>query len=108
MKKIKYLAIFSILLLSGCYNYRELSELAITTAIGIDKSDDGYIVTAQVMNIKKKEGSSSNAGNSPDIIMYKSEAKSIKEALRYIVLQSPRKIYFSHLDILLIGLKIKG
>lgn len=103
MKKIKYLAIFSILLLSGCYNYRELSELAITTAIGIDKLDDEYIVTAQVMNIKKKEGSSSNAGNSPDIIMYKSEAKSIKEALRYIVLQSPRKIYFSHLDILLIG-----
>ena len=35
MKKIKFLIIL-LPLLSGCYNYRELNDLGITTAISID------------------------------------------------------------------------
>jgi len=41
MKKIKYL-ILLLPLLSGCYNYRELNELGITTAISIDYKDDNF------------------------------------------------------------------
>ena len=54
LKKIKLCFLFSVFFLSGCYNYHELSELSITTAIGIDKSENGYKLIAQVMNIQKK------------------------------------------------------
>ena len=46
LKKIKLCFLFSVFFLSGCYNYHELSELSITTAIGIDKSENGYKLIA--------------------------------------------------------------
>lgn len=103
MKKIKWVVLLFIFFLSGCYNYHELSELAITTAIGIDKGENGYKVVVQVINIQKKVSDSSTSGNVPDVIIYKNEDESLIEALRYIVLQSPKKLYPSHLDILLIS-----
>lgn len=103
MKKIKWVVLLFIFFLSGCYNYHELSELAITTAIGIDKGENGYKVVVQVINIQKKVSDSSTSGNVPDVIIYKNEDESLIEALRYIVLQSPKKLYSSHLDILLIS-----
>lgn len=40
MKHLKYLIfVFAILMCSGCYNYREINKLAITSAVGIDKGE---------------------------------------------------------------------
>ena len=47
MKKIKYLLLL-LPFLSGCYNYRELNEIGITTAISIDY-DENFKVIAQVI-----------------------------------------------------------
>ncbi|MED4179591.1 hypothetical protein [Priestia megaterium] len=49
MKAFLMLCICS-LLLSGCWSSRELNELAITVAVGIDKAEDGIIVTVQLIN----------------------------------------------------------
>ena len=103
LKKIKLCFLFSVFFLSGCYNYHELSELSITTAIGIDKSENGYKLIAQVMNIQKKNSDASSGGNTPEVIIYENEDKSLLNALRHIVLQAPKKLYPSHLDILLIS-----
>lgn len=48
MKKI--LLIIALLLLSGCYDYKEINKLSIITAIGIDYKDEEYIVTFEVLN----------------------------------------------------------
>lgn len=49
MKKIIILILF-IFTLSGCYDYKEINNLGIVSAIGIDYKDDEYIVTLEILN----------------------------------------------------------
>ena len=97
MKKIFVivLTLFILLLSSGCYNYKEINEMAIVSSIGIDKDDknDKYIVSAQIMNSKESEDSEDS-----QIIVYTKEGDTIHEALRNITLESPRKLYGNHLS----------
>ena len=102
MKKI--LLLLLILLLTGCYNYRELNDLAIVSAIGIDYKDNNFEVSIQIVNPKKQQDSSS--ANEPDFIIYKSKAKTLQEAFRNVVDTSPNRIYGSHLEILIISEEI--
>lgn len=101
MKKIKYLIILIIPLLSGCYNYRELDEIAITTAISIDYADNNYHVIAEVINPTKQQDASS-ANNSP-FINYFATGSSLQEAFRNIVLDSPRQLYAPQLEMIIIS-----
>ena len=56
MKKIKYYSLILLIpLLTGCYNYRELNELAITTSVSIDYSDNNFNVIAEVVNPTKQQ-----------------------------------------------------
>lgn len=100
MKKIKYL-ILLIPLLSGCYNYRELDDIAITTAISIDYIDNNYNVIAEVINPTKQQDASS-ANNSP-FINYSASGSSLQEAFRNIVLESPRQLYAPQLELIVIS-----
>lgn len=100
MKKIIILLI-PLLLLTGCYDYRELSDLAIITAVSIDKVDDNLEVAIQVVNPKKEQDTTST--NEPDFVTYTSSAKTIQEALRKVVNDSPAKLYGSHMEILIIS-----
>ena len=100
MKKIKYL-ILLLPLLSGCYNYRELNELGITTAISIDYKDNNFFVITEVVNpIKQQDASSSN--NAP-FINYSSSASTIQKAFRNVVLESPRQLYAAQLEIIVLS-----
>mgnify|MGYP004498392465 FL=1 len=100
MKKIKYL-ILLLPLLSGCYNYRELNDLGITTAVSIDYKDNNFYVIAEVVNpIKQQDASSSN--NSP-FINYNSSSSSLQDAFRKVVLESPRQLYAAQLEIIVLS-----
>ena len=103
MKKIKYI-ILLLPLFSGCYNYRELNELGITTAVSIDYKDNNFILISEVINpIKQQDVSASN--NSP-FVNFTSVAPSIQEAFRNTVLESPRQLYLSQLEIILVSEEI--
>lgn len=99
MKKI-CLLIPILLLLTGCYNYRELNDLAIISGVSISKEDDIYKITAEVINPKKEQDTSS--GKEPDYVIYEGTGKSMQEAFRNIVKESPQKLYGAQIDILLI------
>lgn len=100
MKRIKFL-IFLLPLLSGCYNYRELNELGITTAVSIDYKDNNFYVIAEVINpIKQQDASSSN--NSP-FVNYNSSSSSLQDAFRKVVLESPRQLYAAQLEIIVLS-----
>lgn len=101
MKKILITLSF-IFICCGCYNYKELNDLAITSAIGIDKSDDGYKVTAQVVNTQK-EGTDNNSSSDPKIIVYEHTSKTVQEAVRYMVLESPKRLYPNHMQVIIIS-----
>lgn len=85
--------LFILFLSSGCYNYKEINEMAIVSSIGIDKDDDNYVVSAQIMNSKESEDSEDS-----QITVYSKKGKTIHEALRNLTLESPRKLYGNHLS----------
>ena len=51
MKKIRILILILLLLpLTGCWNYRELEDLAIVSALGIDISDNDFDISVEAVN----------------------------------------------------------
>ena len=99
MKKMIFI-IPIIFLLTGCYNYREINELAIVSGVNIRKVDDEIELTTEVINPKKEQDASS--GEEPEFIIYTSRAKSVQEAIRKMMKESPRKMYGAHIEILVI------
>ncbi|CAH0313506.1 Spore germination protein B3 [Peribacillus sp. Bi96] len=93
-----------LLFTTGCWNRRELNELAITLAIGLDITKNGqYLVTAQVVNPAEVAGKDSGGTGLSPVIIYQATGKTVFEAFRKMTKESPRKIYPSHLRILVIG-----
>ncbi len=106
MKKVKWVLPWLFLLLcTGCYNYRELNQIALTSAIGIDKADDGegYTVTVQVLNTQKQGSDSNYSGSQPKFILYEQTGPTLQHALRTIILESPRRLYVNHINLLVIS-----
>ncbi|WAA12709.1 Ger(x)C family spore germination protein [Fervidibacillus halotolerans] len=105
--KISILFLLVITVLTGCWSRRELNDLAIVVAIGIDQAENGqYLVSAQVVNpaeIASQSGSGAGTINYSPITTYQAKADTIVEALRKITTVSPRKIYVSHIRMLVIG-----
>lgn len=90
MKKI--IIVLFILLLTGCNDYTEINDLAIVTGISIDYKDNLYEVTTQlILNDKNSE-----------IKVFKSEAPSIDEALSEISKLSNKRLFISHLKVLIL------
>lgn len=87
--------------LTGCWSSHELSELAIATGLGIDKTEDGYRVSVQFVNpgeIAAKKGSSG-----VPISVHAAEGNSILEAIRKLTTTSPRKVYLAHVRVIVFG-----
>ena len=99
---MKYLKIIIIILFititTGCYNYRELNDLGITTSVGISKKGDTYNLVIEVL---KTETLSSDE-NKIETILYESSGSTIQEALRRAILLSPKRLYANHLYMILI------
>ncbi|MFD2613418.1 Ger(x)C family spore germination protein [Paenibacillus gansuensis] len=87
--------------LSGCWSRRELNELSMAVAAGIDKVGDEYELTYQVIDPSQmsKAGSSDR---SPTILNTEKE-KTLYEASRKMTTKAPRVFYPSHLRLLIIS-----
>lgn len=87
--------------LTGCWSRKELGDLAVAIGLGIDKTDESYRVTVQI--VAPSLAAASSGGNSgPPALVVDTEAATIMEALRKLTTKLPRKIYLSHLSILLL------
>ncbi|MGP4059377.1 Ger(x)C family spore germination protein [Halobacillus sp. H74] len=92
----------SLLLLTGCWNSKELDELGIVVALGVDKTEDGkYELVTQVIN--PSEIATDAPTTRPPVSIYKSRGDSLFEAFRHMTEKSPRKMYLSQLRLLVIG-----
>lgn len=94
--------IFLLLILSGCWSKRELNELALVAALGIDFIDGEYAISVQVINPSQVSSKQSGGGQAP-VVTYHANGKTVFEAVRKILALSPRKLYFAHLQIVVIG-----
>lgn len=102
--KWKLLIILSIssLFLSGCWNSRELDEIGIAVALGIDKAGDKVLVSVQLVNPSEISSKHSGEGKAP-VVIYQETADTVFEALRKMTKTVPLKTFFPHLRILVIG-----
>lgn len=99
MKKL--LIIPLILILTGCWNYYELNNLAICTGIAIDKTEGKYEVTYLISNAKKNEVSAKEgeAGTTT----YSGIGDTIQEAINDIQIKMPFEPYSGHLVVTIIS-----
>lgn len=95
----KILLLLIMFSLTGCYDHKELNEIAILTASEINKKDGEYTVTAQVVNPQSKDTIIVQA----PFIIYKGTGQTLQEAYRQIKLQSSRYLYPNHLQLLIIN-----
>lgn len=96
MKKI-LIIIFSLLLITGCSNYHELNDLAIVSAMGIEKEDNKFKITLELYKELKENNSSKE--ESTTVVSY---GKSIDEAINSSSLKSETLLYFSHIQAIII------
>ncbi|WP_223067189.1 Ger(x)C family spore germination protein [Paenibacillus caui] len=89
------------ILVTGCWNRRELNDIAIEVAIGIDKSGDQYRVTSQVVD--PGEVAAKKGGDRTPVITFHATADSLFESRRKMTTLSSRKIYAAHVRIVVIG-----
>jgi spore germination protein KC len=91
------------LTMSGCWSRMELNELGIVIGLGIDKKKDGHFgVSVQVVDPSEVAEGQGGSGRTP-VTMFEAEDNTIIGALRKMTTVSPRRIYFSHLRILVLG-----
>ncbi|MDI2588909.1 Ger(x)C family spore germination protein [Psychrobacillus sp. NEAU-3TGS] len=101
MKKGIFILLILSIFLTGCWNRRELNELGITLAIGIDKSDDEYLVSAQVV-VPSEVSMKGGTGATP-VTLIKGRGETVYEAIRKMTKGMSRKIYPGHLRMLIIS-----
>ncbi|MDN5301393.1 MAG: spore germination protein [Thermoanaerobacteraceae bacterium] len=98
-----------LLILSGCWNNRDLSELNMVTALGIERSEDGKVlVTVQVVEPaaiqSTASGKGKGGGEQPKpvfTVSYKGET--VFDALRSMLSQVDKRLFLSTTQVLILG-----
>ncbi|OAS14673.1 Ger(x)C family spore germination protein [Paenibacillus oryzisoli] len=103
MMKRAALLFLSLMFLTGCWNRKELDQISIATAIGIDKKGDHYNISVQLLNTDEITSSKGGSQRMPVVTLQLSSGRTIFESFRKLTTSSPRKILSSHLRILVIG-----
>lgn len=102
-----FLVLILVLPLTGCWNAREINELAFVLSIGLDKSDNGYKVTAQIAKpetySKTTTGGTSGMEKEKPFWLVSSTGKTIFEAVRNMASVSSRRIFWSHIKVIILG-----
>jgi spore germination protein KC len=96
------LLILALATATGCWNRRELNDLAIVTALGVDKAERGFHVSVQVVDPSEVAARSSGGSFSP-VTTYDATGDTMAEAIRRMTTVTPRKLYFAHLRLFVIG-----
>jgi spore germination protein KC len=110
IKKTSILLILIFLtgLLGGCWDRRELAELAIVLGAGVDRTSEGRIrLTVQIARpsafFAPGGGGGGGGGEAPGSWVVWAEGETIEDAGRHLTLKVPREIYWGHSIILVIG-----
>ena len=94
MKKV-ILLIFLTFICTGCYNYKELNELGIVSAMGISKDGDLYNLDIQLVNVLDSEKSGLN--KSP-ITVISGQGETIFEAARSMNKKTSKIFFLADVD----------
>jgi spore germination protein KC len=107
-KRILLILVFfvSTLFLSGCWSKKELTDLAIVAALGIDKNEQGrYVGTMQIINPGNVTSGMQGGGGSqgPPISIVTGSGDSIVELSRRASRKLSRRLYYAHTNLIVIS-----
>lgn len=99
-------------LTSGCWDSREVENLAIFTMLGIDwvteNGVDQWQVSARVMRIGGQNQGNEKSGTKggSQEILWKGTGSTLQEAFANIVVRSPRNPFYGHVSLYIIGERV--
>ncbi|MBT2289700.1 Ger(x)C family spore germination protein [Paenibacillus albidus] len=102
-KTLCILLLLIVMVLPGCWSKKELNELAVVMALGVDLHPEGFLVSAQVMDSSQVGSKQKSPSGSLPIITYQSAGKTIPDALQRMLSMAPRMLYLSHLRVMVFG-----
>ncbi len=83
---------------TGCWSYRELDDMAIVAGMAVDKVDDKFLLTVEVVNPQQGP-----EGTQYEAVIFDSVGSAIFDGIRNIIRKSGRKLFWSHAKILIIS-----
>lgn len=104
MKKL-ILILCVVIMCTGCWNYKELTELGIVSAMAISKKDDKYIIDLQLVNII--ESGDKGVPESPISVM-SGEGNTIADAIRSINMKISKVFFSSNMEYMIIDKSVTG
>ncbi|WP_046174194.1 Ger(x)C family spore germination protein [Domibacillus indicus] len=96
----------SMAFLSGCWSKKELSELALISAVGIDRDEDGnYMKAIQIINPGNVSSGlqGGGGGQAPGVTVITAEGKSIVDVHINASAEISRQLYHPHANLIVIG-----
>ena len=106
MNKVKFVVlvslILSILLMTGCWNYREIETLSIVAGLSVDRggSGSGYHLTFDTVDVT---GGKENSSKSK---LIESDGSTIYDAVRNTIKKSDKQVYFGDCKVIVISEQI--
>lgn len=106
MKCLKKTLLISIVLinvfaLSACWDYRELSDVVNIAGVAVDKVEDKYILTQEIMIPTPEKG-----GTKVKSQIVIGEGNSIFDAIRKSIPKTGKKIYWRHAKVVIVSKEI--
>lgn len=93
------LIISSVFMLTSCLERVELNKIGVVTGFGINKTEDGYLVTAQILNPAAIAGETQNA---LPVYTLTGEGKTIQDAVSRVGQVMSSGFFLSHLNVIVI------
>ncbi|GFZ77638.1 spore germination protein KC [Paenibacillus marchantiophytorum] len=93
--------ILLIMVLTSCWDRRELNELGILAGVAIDKVGNQYQLSVQVV-VPGEVGTRARKYGAP-VTLFQATAPTLFEAFRKLTETSPRKIYTAHIRVLILS-----
>jgi len=106
--KLKILIILvlsiSMIVLSGCWNYRDIENMDIVTgmAIDIDKKTGNYILTIEIVNQQSSEEKADKSTGLKSIFV-ESEGSTIFDAIRNAIIKVGNKPFYGHCKVVIVS-----
>lgn len=100
MKKILVI-ILTLLLCTGCFDYKEINDLAIISAIGIDYENDKYIITLEILNDQIDKDSSKITSYTKT-----GSGKTLTSAIENASDKLSKELIFNHIKLMILSKSI--
>lgn len=105
--RMLFLLIVMLPLLTSCWGRTEVTDIALVTAIAIDKGENENILLSLQIAVPKELGtqgsSGESSGNSEATIVVSEEGDDTMQLYRQIQMKLPREVFFAHSSVLIIG-----